>query len=169
MWAMKNNAETEVLIFLDIDGVLNTSNSFNTKYEIHQKNVDALGHLMDKLSKKKYLPKVILTSTWRLGYEEEFEKCSPQIQKLIQILEKSDIRISGKTPIYKEKTRDVEIRRFVRGYQLTRKEFTYVVLDDDLSIFDKNSLEELNVYKVNQHTGLTDADVVRIVRMVQKM
>ena len=76
------------------------------------------------------------------------------------------ISIVGKTPVYKEKTRDMEIMRFIREYQLKEADFTYIILDDDISIFDKNVLKEMNYYKVNQNTGLTVKDVERILKMV---
>ena len=162
----KKYSGKDVLIFLDIDGVLNTSNSFNTKYEIFDTNVVAFGKLCAGLVKMGHTPKVILTSTWRLGFDSEHEKCSEQIKRLIAKLDVVGISIVGKTPVYKEKTRDMEIMRFIREYQLKEADFTYIILDDDISIFDKNVLNEMNFYKVNQNTGLTVKDVERILKMV---
>lgn len=166
MWLRKKLPEKDILVFLDIDGVLNTSNSFNTKYEIFEENIEALKQLVDRLSKSGYTAKIILTSTWRLGYDADFEKCSPQIQRLILKLEKANLRISGSTPVYKEKTRDVEILRYIRGYELANGEFTHVILDDDVSIFDGEALKGLHFYKINQYTGLTTKDVEKIIKMV---
>lgn len=166
MWIRKNIAKRDILLFLDVDGVLNTSNSFNTKYEIHEENIEMLGLLIDKLLKCGYTSKVILTSTWRLGFEPDFTKCSPQIQRLISKLAKVNIKISGITPIYKGKTRDVEIIRYIRGYELENENFTHIILDDDISVFDRVALKELNFFQVNQHTGLTKKDVDKIIKMV---
>lgn len=41
---LKQN-QKNILIFLDIDGVLNTTNSHISKYEIHEENVNALKKL----------------------------------------------------------------------------------------------------------------------------
>lgn len=155
---MKKN----VLIFLDVDGVLNTSNSFNTKYEICEENVVALGALVSHFEMHGQKCKVILTSTWRLGYDKEFVKCSEQVQRLITKLNEVGVRLEGRTPIYWNQPRDVEIMRYIREYQLSDEDFTYLILDDDVSEYDTEALREMNFYKVNQNTGLTMKDVERI-------
>lgn len=166
MWIKQRFSERDILIFLDIDGVLNTSNSFNTKYEISEKNIEVLKQLIGKLSKHNYLSKIVLTSTWRLGYDADFQKCSPQIQALIRKLGCFSIQIFDKTPVYKEKTRDVEILRYIKGYRLKNKDFNYLILDDDVSVFDKAVLNKLNFYKVNQCTGLIKEDIARIMKII---
>lgn len=166
MWIKKRFSEKDILIFLDIDGVLNTSNSFNTKYEVYEKNIEALNQLIGKLLKHYYLSKIVLTSTWRLGYDADFQKCSLQIQTLIRKLGNFNIQIFDKTPVYKEKTRDVEILRYIRGYQLDHNDFNYIILDDDISVFDKAVLDRLNFYKVNQHTGLIKEDIDKIIKII---
>ena len=106
--------------------------------------------------------RVILTSTWRLGYEKDFEKCSEQVQRLIHKLGEMGVRLDGRTPIYRNRTRDVEIMRYIREYQLREEDFTYIILDDDVSEYDAEALRGMNFYKVNQNTGLTMKDVERI-------
>lgn len=142
--------------------MLNTSNSFNTKYELCDQNVVALGALVARLEARGYKCKVILTSTWRLGYEKEYEKCSEQVQRLILKLKEVGVGIEGRTPIYRNRTRDVEIMRYIREYELHDEDFTYLILDDDVSEYDAEALQGMNFYKVNQNTGLTMKDVGRI-------
>lgn len=166
MWKRKLSQSKDLLIFLDIDGVLNTTNSRITRYELRDENIRALKVLTDKLYKRGYIVKIVLSSTWRLGYDSEYERCSKQIQKLVTMLAKVDIEISGITPVYKDQPRDVEIKRYIRGYQLKNEDFVYIIMDDDTSIFDKKSLEEMNFYKVNERTGLTAKDVDKIVKML---
>lgn len=156
------NQKRKILIFLDVDGVLNTSNSFNTKYQICEKNAVAFGELVRRFETHGQECRVILTSTWRLGYEKEFEKCSEQVQRLILKLGEVGVVIEGRTPIYRNQTRDVEIMRYIREYELQHDDFTYIILDDDVSEFCEEVLCGMNYYKVNQNTGLTMKDVVRI-------
>lgn len=167
MWRRKKHISKKVLIFLDIDGVLNTTNSRITKYEIRDENVSALAALQDRLERRGYSVKVILSSTWRLGFDSNMEQCSKQIQRLISKLNKVNIKIYDKTPVYKEKTRDVEIMRYIRGYQIKHEEFDYIILDDDFSIFDRDALKLMNFYKVNEHTGLTLKDTDKIVKIFE--
>lgn len=155
-----------MLIFLDVDGVLNTSNSFDTKYELYENNVVAFGELVRRFEARGQKCTVILTSTWRLGYEKEFEKCSEQVQRLILKLGEVGVKIDGRTPIYKNQTRDVEIMRYIREYELRNEEYTYIVLDDDVTEFDAQALRGMNFYRVNQHTGLTMKDVEKIERQI---
>ena len=165
MFKIKKRCIKDVLVFLDVDGVLNTTNSRISKYEVREENVNALGMLRDMLNKKGYVVKIVLSSTWRLGYDKDYEQCSHQVQNLITKLESVDITIYDKTPIYKDKTRDVEIARYIKGYELKHDDFTYVILDDDTSVFDKGALEDMNFYKVSEHTGLLQKDVDKIVKM----
>lgn len=165
MWKRKSCKEKNLLVFLDVDGVLNTTNSRITKYEIREENVKALGMLKDKLQKRGFLVEVILSSTWRLGFDSDIEKCSKQMQRLVSMLGKVNLEIYDRTPIYKDQTRDVEINRYIRGYHLKNEDFEYIILDDDVSIFNKDALKKMNFYKVSERTGLTAKDVEKIVKM----
>ena len=166
MFKIKKQCIKAVLIFLDVDGVLNTTNSRISKYEVCDENVNALVMLRDTLNKKGYIVKLVLSSTWRLGYDKDYEQCSPQVQNLITKLGRVSVTIHDKIPIYKNKTRDVEIARYIKEYELKHDDFTYVILDDDTSVFNEGALEEMNFYKVNEHTGLLQKDVNKIVKML---
>ena len=163
MWGRRKYTNKNILIFIDVDGVLNTTNSRFTKYEVKESNVEALGMLI----KKGYIVKVVLSSTWRLGYDKDYKQCSPQVQNLRTKLASVGITIYDKTPIYKDKTRDVEITRYIKGYELKYDNFTYVILDDDTSVFDKGALEDMIFYKVDEHTGLLQKDVNKIVKKLK--
>lgn len=158
----------DILLFLDVDGVLNTSDSFHTKYELHDESIKILAELMGKLTRKRGKPKVILTSTWRLGYDPDFKKCSPQIQKLILRLGEYGIPIYDRTPIYKGITRDMEILRYIRGYALKEEDFAFVTLDDDGSVYGKDAMREIHYYGVNHKTGLIGADIRKIMRRIKE-
>lgn len=123
--------------------------------------------LRDILENKGYIVKIILSSTWRLGYDKSINQCSPQVQKLIYKLTGAGISIYDKTPIYKEYTRDVEINHYIRRYELENKDFTYIILDDDTSVFDDTALKNMNFYKVNEYTGLVISDISKITKMIR--
>ena len=167
MFKIKKQCTKDVLVFLDVDGVLNTTNSRISKYEVREENVNALGMLKDMLNNKGYVVKILLSSTWRLGYDKDYERCSPQVQTLITKLASVGVTIYDKTPIYKNKTRDVEIARFIKGYELKHDDFAYIVLDDYTSIFNKDALRDMNFYKVSEKTGLVASDVNGIVKMLR--
>ena len=156
----------DILIFLDVDGVLNTTNSRVSLYEVKEANVNAFKDLVEKLEKKGYIAKLILSSTWRIGYEKDLDRCLPQIKRLVMELEEKGLSIYDKTPVFNEQTRDVEIQRYIRGYRLKKEDFLYLILDDDVSVFDKETLKKLCFYRVNEKTGLTMMDVAKIMKLV---
>lgn len=160
----KKTKYRNLLIFLDIDGVLNTSNSFNTKYELYSNNLAVLEDLISLCREKGFIGKIVLTSTWRLGYDADYDKCSPQVKNLIDKLSERGITVLGKTPIYQDKPRDVEILRYIREYALSNHDFVYVTVDDDVSIYDSSKLQAINFYKVNQNTGLEKSDIKNILK-----
>lgn len=136
-------------IFLDVDGVLNTESTWKTPYQVLDNKVELLAELYQKTKAK-----IILTSTWRLGYDKEYEKCSKQIQNLIDILRRHNMELYGVTPILKGRTRDVEINRYLYLHHHDNP-VKYIILDDDISLFkDTNCL-----LKVNCKLGLTKENI----------
>ena len=164
----RTNYKKDILIFLDVDGVLNTTNSRVSLYEVKEANVNAFKNLVEKLEKKGYIAKIILSSTWRIGYEKELDRCLPQIKRLIMELEQAGLSIYDKTPFYNQQTRDVEIQRYILGYRLKKEDFAYIILDDDISVFDKEALKKMCFYRVNEKFGLTMTDVAKIMKLVTR-
>ena len=164
----RTNYKKDILIFLDVDGVLNTTNSRVSLYEVKEANVNAFKNLVEKLEKKGYIAKIILSSTWRIGYEKELDRCLPQIKRLIMELEQAGLSIYDKTPFYNQQTRDVEIQRYILGYRLKKEDFAYIILDDDISVFDKEALKRMCFYRVNEKFGLTMTDVAKIMKLVTR-
>ena len=132
------------IIFLDIDGVLNQLQP----YKIDKTCVVALKQLIKSLSAK-----VVLSSSWRLGYSSIYDKCTPQIKMLLDYFPKGTI--IGVTK--QLSSRDEEIRDYIDKYNVD----SYIILDDDKSEF-KEDIDGL--YIVNHKTGLIDKDVRKILK-----
>lgn len=137
-----------MVIFLDIDGVLN---QLQRNYYLDNKCIENLGVLSKKLSAT-----VVLTSSWRIGYTN-FGKCTPQIDKLKIQFSKYSIKISGRTANLGDRT--LEISEYIKKHNVKR----YIILDDDKSEFTSGLLP--NTYIVNSRTGLTKEDVRKLVKM----
>lgn len=133
-------------IFLDIDGVLNTEDSWKKPYQVFDSRVSLLSDLCKETNAK-----IILISTWRVGYDKEYDKCSEQIKNLIDSFSKYGIRIYDITPVLKGRSRDDEIERFLYFHPCD----SYIILDDDTSIY-KNTQ---NIVKINAKTGLTNQNI----------
>ena len=101
----------ELHIFLDIDGVLNRKSDWTNKFTFNETCLNNFVKLLTDL-KEQYncLLKIILTSTWRTGYQEGNEKIfKPLTDKLRGI----NLRINGITPITANKTRQQEINYYI--------------------------------------------------------
>lgn len=137
-----------MLIFLDIDGVLN---QLQRDY-IDETCVANLAVLVHKLNAK-----IVLSSTWRFGFMHDFSYCTPQIQHLIKVFQSFNLQIWSRTGI-KLRTRSKEIQSYLREHP-----DDYIVLDDDASLFSNIK----NLYLVNYKTGLTSKDVKKILKKVK--
>ncbi len=128
---------TKCFLFVDCDGVvapiLKDSSIHN---KISCTCIKALQGLCLRLTKDSYEPQIILSSSWRSGAVFEggrldMKKASPQVQELEIELEHFHMTLSGKTPLYRSKSRDFEILHFMMQFP----EDDFLVLDDDQSEF----------------------------------
>lgn len=141
-------------IFLDIDGVLNTKSSWTHMYHLDKDKVSILAD-----AAKTAGTEIVLTSTWKNGFEKEYEECTPQIQKLRDMLKVYGMDVSDKTPDLRGRTRDKEIERFLYFHPADK----YVVIDDDSSLFENKK----NLYLIDCNVGIQDKDVKKIVGLLR--
>lgn len=135
------------IIFLDVDGVLNQLQ----KYFIDKKCVQRLSSLVDADVK------IVLISSWRLGFEMDYSKYSSQIKNLRDVCKQFGFDIRYKTQ--KLGDRREEVLDFMKGKSVSN----YIILDDDKSEY--SSIAGLNLYLINSKTGLTDFDIIKVRKM----
>lgn len=113
------------IIFLDIDGVLNSH-----QYDIHRKPTDGnvddsrlvlLKHLIDQTSAK-----VVLTSTWRCHWDPEGVHTDEVGKELEAVLNQFGIMLYDKTQTLNNK-RAEEIQAWLDVHTYIRK---FVIIDD---------------------------------------
>ena len=136
-----------MVIFLDIDGVLN---QLQGRYSLDKNCIKNLALICNSLNGK-----IVLTSSWRLGYTN-LGKCSPQIEKLKEYFDTYDINIVGRTVDLNDRTKEIEA--YINKYEIKK----YIILDDDKSEFKSGLLK--NTYIINHKTGLTEKDAKKIVK-----
>lgn len=149
------------VIFLDIDGVLNAEDDFgenkpNPHFSYHRgisdEKLNRLKEIVDKTSAK-----IVLVSSWKVGYEKYLEDKENEIgvyltNKMKEVgLEIFDTTIKYDTD--KGNSRGIEIAL----YLIDHKEIAnYIVIDDD----ERIDYEKFNVLphliKTSPLTGLTD-------------
>lgn len=140
-----------MIVFLDIDGVLN---QLQGNYFLDKKCIENLGKLCKEIKGI-----VVLTSSWRLGYTN-VGKCSPQIEELRKLFREQNISILGRTLDLGD--RSEEIKKYIETHNVGN----YVIIDDDISEFKNEALP--NLYIVNHKTGLTDIDINKLVKLYKK-
>ena len=144
--------------FFDIDGVLNKTSQWKIPYSLDDNAVE----LFCKLIKENGLVP-ILTSSWRIGFEESFsEKNTPQVRELERKLKKNNVIIEGKTPILKGRSRNIEIERYLYYHPCKR----YIILDDDKEEFTEITQHN---YFTNSNNGITENDVKNIKRILRSV
>lgn len=124
-----NSGTEKVYIFLDIDGVLNTSDQWKRMYQLDKKCVSRFAEYAKALHGD---VRIILTSSWKNGFDPA-GKHTPQVQTLIDTLAMHGIRIIGKTLNREDGDRAQEINDFIVAHKLKKERC--IVVDDDPDIF----------------------------------
>lgn len=147
------------IIFLDVDGVLNSVNNLIKVYNKTGKSHSGYNYPFDEtcieLLRKLVLntsAKIVITSTWR--------KNDKGLSVLLLKLKEYglDKYILGYTPILGNRCE--EIKKYLENFDI---EVDYVILDDKY-------LEELsdNLIRTNRLTGLCDSDVEKAILKLNK-
>ncbi len=161
MFKINNNTGLEkIYIFLDIDGVLNCKSDWANKFTLNPKCVHSFALLVNKLKKRYKDVLIVISSTWRAGKASEEDGNAKQYQLLLDELNKYNITVCGTTPL-SNKGRQKEIEYYIKRNNIKR----YIVLDDDDSLFE--NINEINLYKTNYITGLTDGDIPSILKITR--
>ena len=162
------------VIFLDIDGVLN-SNFWN---ESHQREISD-GRLIDG-EKVRLLAalverteaELILHSGWRFWFDEELEPLCPEATNLAELLAGEGLEIAGVTP---DLTTD-EIRR-TKKFSLVKADEILLWLEEHPDVTGWVVLDDLDLYndqieahqvRTDQSTGLTRENIAEAERLLME-
>ena len=88
------------ILFLDIDGVLN-SNFWNNRHQVEisdgtlidEEKIKLLAYLVRETNSE-----IILHSGWRFWFDSGLKPLCKEANKLVDLLEKEDLHINGVTP-----------------------------------------------------------------------
>ncbi len=146
-------------VFLDVDGVLNTEADWGRKvYSLNSACVAAFCRLLKCLHE----PKLVLSSTWRNGIARD-GTTAVHIDELLKVLEPAGINTLDKTGVAPDGSRTKEINHYLRRHS----EDQYIILDDDPNLFDQKERTP-HLYLTSSKTGLTEADVKKILKQVKQ-
>ena len=123
------------IIFLDIDGVLNTSYSRQKNKIIDEFRIAYLSEII-KLTKAK----IILTSTWRYNLDHTFlgfKATNNSTKTLLCILKKHKIKIYDILPDTPNDQRALDIANYVKNNGINR----FLILDDEVFDYEHYNLQ----------------------------
>lgn len=157
------------VIFLDIDGVLNSERLKDTDNEqvIDRYAVNVLKQIIDQTDAT-----IVLSSGWRFWFDDNMEPQEENSRQLYDILNEYGLRLSSKTSdfcteeIRINKTfshvKAQEIKAWINEHPQVEK---YVVLDDlDL----RNKEINAHLVRINGKIGLTVKDAKRVIGRLHK-
>lgn len=149
------------IIFLDIDGVLNSKSGTNLteKFGLDDKLIANLKYIIDSVPDTK----IVISSTWR-SFEYDEIHTSSEIPWRIVLTHTlgftniSDI-IIGDTPIFMDNDknrRGREIKRWIDENKIKNRINQFVIIDDEIS--DIKKIFPNNILKIDSNVGLTMND-----------
>jgi hypothetical protein len=113
------------ILFLDFDGVLNTSETLDGGELFSRPNVEALNDIMDQTDVN-----IVVTSMWRLG---------STLEELEELLVGAGVHASGRvigiTPCLDESPRGSEIKAWLEQATVQVEEFVILDNRDDMMTF----------------------------------
>lgn len=155
------------VIFLDVDGVLNSEEFLesNHKEAINRASVSILKDIIDKTGAV-----VVLSSGWKLWFDENMMPRDGYAQQLSDVLHEYDIALFDKTPDFSteeiraaktfSKVKAQEITAWLHAHKIVRK---YVVLDDlYLGVPEINA----HLVKTDARIGITEQDATCVIDMM---
>ena len=160
------------VIFLDIDGVLN-SNFWN---DSHQREISA-GRLVDAekvkllgMLVKRTNAKIVLHSGWKYWFDQDLRPLRPESENLQMLFEKEEVLIADRTPDHTTE----EIRRSkkfslvkadeILAWLAEHKDVDNWIVIDDLDLH--NAEIEMHQIKTDPGIGLTVDDVCKAEKML---
>ena len=141
----------DTVVFLDIDGVLNTKESWRTPFQLDDGCIRNFCHCFSE-SKRKL--KIVLTSSWKNGFSSLPEYETSQLQELRKKLGAYGFAISGRTRVFAN--RMAEIDDYLNNHEVAE----YAVVDDDRQEYSLDFLKKVTL--IDSTEGFTLKDGKRI-------
>ena len=141
----------QYIIFLDIDGVLNTKASWKKPFSLVD---ECIKNFCTFVNRDDVSPKIILTSSWKTGWSLLRENQTPQIIELQEKLSKYDCSVFSRTKDLGNRQKEI------LDYMATHDVDFYVIIDDDDTEY--KGFDKSGVYIIHAETGFSENDIKRI-------
>ena len=153
------------VIFLDIDGVLNSEDYYTAHMDDMMENpvdrqcIERLRRIVAATGAR-----IVLSSSWRGGWSREPEQMDELCQRLVETLAEYDLEIYDKTCVLKNGDRAKEIRLWIKN--APEKVESFVIIDDNDFQWKKYHLRKKWVETDFSNGGLLDAHVEKAVKIL---
>lgn len=152
------NTDKKKLIFLDVDGVLNSTTYWKSldeeekysMFHLDRNAIKKLKRIVDKTGAE-----IVVSSTWR--------KFNEDMQMLVTRLSAYGLSVMGKTPVLYNKERGDEISAWFESNP-DFKDAVYVILDDDADM----NVHMDRLVKTDYRYGLTDSKAEKAIEMLNE-
>lgn len=153
------------VIFLDVDGVLNSEELFERCGEelvpVDEENVRCLREIIDATGAQ-----IVLSSSWRYGWAKNSDEVQDWCKLLVDVLAKYQIEIIDKTAYSNTGRREDEIKDWLE--RCKEKVERFVILDDGNYEWHRHGYDK-NLVKTNFNTGgLREKHVQKAVQILNK-
>ncbi|MDD4371427.1 MAG: HAD domain-containing protein [Anaerostipes sp.] len=153
------------VIFLDIDGVLN-SYDYYEKTQRYTDLIDADNLKVLKEIVNQTDARIVLTSSWRRGWRHEFEDCTEEMQEMLLEFHKFGLEVFSRTGCDETCRREMEIFQWIKKCQEPIDGI--VILDDGPFEWKKKHLESYVVKTDFQKGGLLKEHIKKAVDILNQ-
>lgn len=143
-------------IFLDVDGVLNRKSDWTRPFSLNPECIKNFIELLNYIEVPDV--KIVFSSSWRNSIARDGSKAA-HVEDLMKMLEAAGINTIDRTANAPDGSRSKEIDYYLRRHE---SDF-YIILDDDPGLFDEGTHTK-RLYVTDSSKGLTQHDVVQIIR-----
>lgn len=155
------------IIFLDIDGVLNTSFTRERNEPIDEFRVAYLAEVVHKTNAK-----IVLTSTWRYNFDRglfSLKPISESTKELVKAFKKHKVKISDLLPDTPNDQRAEDILNYIQKHNITQ----FIILDDELFNYPSLSLDKHLVRtkfdaRDEKEAGFTEEMIQRAIELLNE-
>lgn len=156
------------ILFLDIDGVLNSEKYYLSltheemrEIPLDQRCIAWLKHIIDETGAL-----IVLTSSWRGGWDRDSSRLSTEGQILNRIFSEHGLSIYDKTPVLHTGRRPAEIRNWLENCGL--KIHRFVIIDDYDFGWKKQKMARHWVRTDFNDVGLSERQAEEVIALFKK-
>lgn len=156
------------VLFLDIDGVLNSEKYFLSLKEEHMlkmpldhRCVERVKRIVDETGAK-----IVISSSWRTGWDKDPARNMEEGRLLDEIFQEHGLSIYDKTPVSPQRKRPLEIKEWLE--QCDQKVHRFVILDDCDFHWKDYRLHGHWVATDFASSGLTDEKADEVIALFKK-